>query len=89
MATAGKMGISNWMGANPTAKPIWRGFYEITVKSALGSDRRRQIRHSRAQQLQETVKFLALDVVKFKVHDIRCQLIEKVVRSPLTDGMYI
>ena len=82
MATAGKKGISNWMGANPTTKPIWRRFYEITIKSALGSDRRRPIRHSRAH---ETVKFLALDVVKFKVHDsLHCT-----GHHALTEGMYI
>ena len=38
VASAGGKGISNWMKGNPTAKPIWRWLYKITIKSAIGDN---------------------------------------------------
>lgn len=45
MATAGDEGISEWVAANSTTKPIGKRFYEVKVL-----DWRRPFRHRRMQR---------------------------------------
>jgi len=36
VATAGEEGITEWVAADVTAKPIGRRLYEVTIKATLG-----------------------------------------------------